>query len=133
MDEAVCVGVKSSDLTESFKAQARLELGETDKSIEDGLVTIREWIRDHNELASYKIGTKNLIFLGPIFLFTHSFHSLVDDLSIIWFLRACKYDIKRTKTRMTNFFTFRLQVPEWYGNRNPILPELKEILNLGYV
>ena len=41
--------------------------------------------------------------------------------------------MKKTKARIVNFFTFRAQVQEWYGNRDPFRPELMEILNLGYL
>jgi hypothetical protein len=54
-----------------------------------------------------------------------------DDLSLCWFLRGCKFDLKKTKARIETFYNFRSKVTEWYSNRDPLLPELTELLNLG--
>lgn len=61
-----------------------------------------------------------------------SFVLYLDDVSLCWFLRGCKFDVNRTKARIETFFVFRSKVVEWYADRDPLLPELLEILNLGY-
>ena len=54
-----------------------------------------------------------------------------DDLSIVWFLRASKYDVERTKSYLGNFYSFRNRVTEWYEDRDPLKPELLDLLELG--
>jgi len=96
-----------SMLDDTLLIQARDELGETDEIREESILTIQEWIE--NEEKPYPL----------------------DDISILWFLRGCKYDIKRTQTRIENFFSFRSQVKEWYSDCDPLKPELTSLLDLG--
>lgn len=96
-----------SKLDETFLIKARDELGETDELREECMVAIKEWIKE--EEICYPL----------------------DDLSLLWFLRGCKFDIKATQSRIKNFFTFRGQVKEWYSDRDPLRPELNSLLDIG--
>jgi len=88
-------------------SKAREEFGETDELREECILMIQEWMQ-----------TKTITY--PL-----------DEISIVWFLRGCKYDINRTKTRIENFFSFRSQVKEWYSDRDPLKPELDSLLDIG--
>lgn len=80
--------------------------------------------------------------------------TIVDDISLHWFLRGCKFDVGKTKSRIETFYSFRAKVTEWwlfsllfyvclysfdtfqllnirYADRDPLLPDLVDILNLG--
>jgi len=96
-----------STLDEVLLLQAREDLGETVEAREECILSIKEWLED--PAISYPL----------------------DDLSILWFLRGCKFDVKRTKTRIENFFSFRRQVKEWYSDRDPLKPELSSLLDIG--
>lgn len=57
--------------------------------------------------------------------------SLLDYFSILRFLRSCKFDIEKTKTKLHNYYAQRTQLPEWYADRNPLLSEMQEMFKLG--
>lgn len=58
-------------------------------------------------------------------------HAKTDAVTILRFLRSCKFDIEKTQKKITNFYELRGNAPEWFENRDPIRPELKELLDLG--
>lgn len=78
--------------------------GEKQKHIDE----IRKWLGDNP-----KVGART------------------EDEHIVCFLRGCKYDTERTKEKIRNFYTMRTEVPEWFSNRDPMLPEIQELLRLG--
>ncbi|KAJ9598893.1 hypothetical protein L9F63_026571 [Diploptera punctata] len=54
-----------------------------------------------------------------------------DPVNVVRFLRGCKFDIERTKRKITNYYELRARCPEWFSNRDPCLPEIQELLRLG--
>ncbi|KYN50295.1 Alpha-tocopherol transfer protein, partial [Cyphomyrmex costatus] len=54
-----------------------------------------------------------------------------DDFLILRFLRVCKFNLGKTKTRMQNFYKLQSDLPEWFSNRDPFKPELQELINMG--
>lgn len=59
------------------------------------------------------------------------YHIKNDKLSLLQFLRGCKFDLDRTKRKLIDFYTMRRDIPEWYHNRIPSLPEIQELAKLG--
>ncbi|XP_011501572.1 PREDICTED: alpha-tocopherol transfer protein-like [Ceratosolen solmsi marchali] len=57
--------------------------------------------------------------------------SRLDDFFILRFLRGCKFDIEKTKRKLMSYYVQRSLSPEWFTNRDPFLPEIQELLNLG--
>ncbi|EDW84557.1 uncharacterized protein Dwil_GK14187 [Drosophila willistoni] len=47
------------------------------------------------------------------------------------FLRTSKYDIDRAKKKLRTFYQMRAERPEWFDERDPKLPEIQELLDLG--
>ncbi|XP_013101214.1 retinol-binding protein pinta [Stomoxys calcitrans] len=47
------------------------------------------------------------------------------------FLHSCKYDVDRTKKKIKSFYQMRAERTEWFSNRDPTLPEIQELLELG--
>ncbi|KAJ8879264.1 hypothetical protein PR048_019871 [Dryococelus australis] len=58
---------------------------------------------------------------------------LADANNVLRFLRGCKFNEERTRYKLTNFYIMRAKVPEWFSNRDPLFPQLQEMLDLGYV
>lgn len=54
-----------------------------------------------------------------------------DDFFILRFLRVCKFDIEKTKTKIRNYHKQRSDLPEWFMNKDPFQPELQELLDIG--
>ncbi|BFF90495.1 retinol-binding protein pinta [Drosophila madeirensis] len=48
-----------------------------------------------------------------------------------FFLRTAKYDVERTKKKLKTFYQMRAERTEWFDNRDPHLPEIQELLQLG--
>ncbi|XP_029045969.2 retinol-binding protein pinta [Osmia bicornis bicornis] len=90
------------------KAYMAEYLNETDEIRPIKVAEIRQWIMDTDDL-----------------------HAPTDDFSILRFLRACKFNSEKTKCKLRNYYKQRRNLPEWYSNRNPFLPELQELFDLG--
>ncbi|KAF7281275.1 hypothetical protein GWI33_004896 [Rhynchophorus ferrugineus] len=84
-------------------------LNETEKNRDDALTEIRSWLDGE---ASW-------------------LHARSETTDIIPFLRGCKFDIERTKNKLMNYYTMRRDRPEWFRDRNPLLPNLQELIKLG--
>lgn len=54
-----------------------------------------------------------------------------DAVTIVRFLRGCKFDTEKARKKIKCFYELRGSSPEWFENRNPLLPELQELLKLG--
>ncbi|XP_012287649.1 retinol-binding protein pinta isoform X2 [Orussus abietinus] len=54
-----------------------------------------------------------------------------DDFFILRFLRCCKFDVEKAKKKLENYQQLRSGTPEWFSNRDPSLPALREIFRLG--
>ncbi|XP_017088701.2 retinol-binding protein pinta [Drosophila bipectinata] len=48
-----------------------------------------------------------------------------------FFLRTSKFDVERTKKKLKTFYQMRAERTEWFDNRDPKLPEIQELLDLG--
>ncbi|GJQ88002.1 hypothetical protein Trydic_g12928 [Trypoxylus dichotomus] len=87
---------------------AKSALNETEENRFESIQQIKEWITENPN-----IGAK------------------ADDLSILAFLRGCKFNLERTKHKIQNYYRMRTNVSEWFGNRDPLLPELQELAKIG--
>jgi len=92
----------------SYKKKAEAELNEVPGRVEEDLKHIKEWISKQPHL---KVRT--------------------DDQWLLSFLRGCKFSLERTKEKLDNFYTMKTLIPEFFSNRDPLLPEIQDILNLG--
>lgn len=87
---------------------AREVLGETDEVREKCLIELKEYLNENVTI-----------------------NARTDDLSLLAFLRGSKFDLEKTKTKIKNYYGMRARINEWFGDRNPLLPELQELINLG--
>ncbi|XP_046383324.1 retinol-binding protein pinta-like isoform X2 [Ischnura elegans] len=96
-------------LPEDARLCAEKELGEDADKREELIREVQEWLK--REAAYLRART--------------------DDLSVLKFLRGCKFDRVATQTKLRNFYEMRAKVPEWYSKRDPELPEVQEMLKMG--
>ncbi|XP_077266812.1 retinol-binding protein pinta-like [Temnothorax americanus] len=94
------------ELTEEDKRYAAANLNETDETRENAVAEIKRWIEDELRIQ-------------------------IDDFLILRFLRVCKFNLEKTKIRIRNYYKQRINLPEWYRNRDPFQPELQEIIDMG--
>ncbi|XP_019872712.2 retinol-binding protein pinta [Aethina tumida] len=90
------------------KQFAEEHLNETEENREAALKSIKQWIQDNSHL-----------------------NARTEDEHILPFLRGCKFNLDKTKQKITNFYTMKRDRPEWFENRDPSLPELQELVRLG--
>ncbi|XP_036143249.1 retinol-binding protein pinta isoform X3 [Monomorium pharaonis] len=96
------------ELTSEDKRYAEVHLNETDGVRENAITEIKRWIEECDELCIQ-----------------------IDDFLILRFLRVCKFDLEKTKTRIHKFYKMRSVLPEYCLNRDPFQPKLQELLNMG--
>lgn len=58
-------------------------------------------------------------------------HARRDPVNVVRFLRGCKFDLEKTKCKLSNYYELRAHSPEWFCQRDPCLPEIQELLRLG--
>lgn len=87
---------------------AEKNLGETEEKREKCLNAVRDWLRENPNLNARS-----------------------DDLSLLAFLRACKFDLERTKKKLSNYQIMKAQTPQWFSGRDPEREEIKELARLG--
>ncbi|XP_011702477.1 PREDICTED: alpha-tocopherol transfer protein-like [Wasmannia auropunctata] len=104
--DSVMHGVQ--ELTSEDKKYVAEHLNETDENREDAIAEIRCWIEDELRIQ-------------------------IDNFLILQFLRVGKFNLEKTKTRIRNYYKHRFALPEWYMNKDPLQPELQEMLDLGLV
>ncbi|KZC06013.1 Alpha-tocopherol transfer protein [Dufourea novaeangliae] len=90
------------------KEYAAAYLNETDKDRPIKIAELKRWIVENDELDA------------P-----------TDDFFLLRFLRASKFNVDKAKSKLRNYYKQRATVPEWYTDRNPCLPKLQELFDLG--
>lgn len=96
------------ELSAELQERANKELGEDPKRRQDDIDAIKTWLAKQNHL-----------------------NANTEDQWILTFLRGCKFSLERTKEKIDSYYTMRTLLPEFFTNRDPMLPELQEILKLG--
>ena len=56
---------------------------------------------------------------------------VADSQFLVAFLRGCKFSLERTKAKMDMYYTLKSALPEFFTNRDPMLPEIQKILKAG--
>lgn len=115
-------------------------LNETDEIRPIKIAEIRQWIMESEELR-VPTGIRHLFQMFSLncsffFFFFYFYRVLIlcflaDDFFILRFLRACKFNAEKTKSKLWNYYKQRANLPEWYSNRDPSLPVLQELFDLG--
>lgn len=98
-----------NNLSDDARRFALENLNETDENKRDCLESIRLWLQ--NDVPWIKARS--------------------EDKYILPFLRGCKFNLPKTKTKLTNYYTMKRDRPEWFSNRNPLLPEVQTLVKLG--
>jgi len=94
---------------EDLMEAAKKDLGEDPVRVAQDLEIIKTWIKKSPHLHSIK----------------------QDDEFLKMFLRGCKFSLEKTKEKLDFFFTVRSNLPTWFDNLDPRLPEIKNIIKAG--
>uniref|UniRef100_A0A6M2DTV3 CRAL-TRIO domain-containing protein n=1 Tax=Xenopsylla cheopis TaxID=163159 RepID=A0A6M2DTV3_XENCH len=100
--------VYACNLSEQDYLYAQKHLGETESIRKDSIIAIQQWISQNPNIKAKS-----------------------DAITILHFLRGCKFDIPKTIAKIKCFYQARSKVTEWYHNRDPYLCELQELIDLG--
>lgn len=93
---------------EEVRHYAEKELNETDETRARALTKIKKWIKENPHLNAKE-----------------------NDYDLIPFLRSCKFDIKKTKQKIENFYKMKRDVPEFYLNRDPESEVIQGLVKSG--
>lgn len=96
------------ELSPELAERAKTDLGEDPARRQEDIEHIKAWLAKQNFL-----------------------NANTDDQWILTFLRGCKFSLERTKAKLDSYYTMRTLLPEFFTNRDPLLPEIQEILKLG--
>ncbi|KAL7647539.1 UNVERIFIED_CONTAM: hypothetical protein RMT77_001139 [Armadillidium vulgare] len=96
------------DLSPELLKIAKEELHEDPERRQNDIEYIREWLQKQPHITAR-----------------------TDDLTILRYLRGCKFSLENTKKKLDMFYTCKNFIPEWYSNRDPLDPKIAEILSLG--
>ncbi|XP_076164305.1 retinol-binding protein pinta isoform X2 [Ptiloglossa arizonensis] len=102
LEEYVCL------LSAEEKAYVAANLNETDDIRAIKIAELRDYVTGNDDLCA------------PI-----------DDFSMLRFLRASKFNVGKAKCKLYNYYKQRTNMPEWYSNRDPCLPQLQELFEIG--
>lgn len=100
--------MKVRPLPSDLQSTAIKEINEVPSRIPEDIRHIRKWVTQQPHLKAR-----------------------TDDQWLLNFLRACKFSLDRTKQVLDSFYTIRTATPEFFANRDPFLPEIQRIINLG--
>lgn len=84
-------------------------LNETEGKRNASLIELRQWLKE---------AQPNL-------------HARTEAKYLLPFLRGCKFDMIKTKKKITNFYRMRRDEPQWFTNRDPTLELLQDLVKLG--
>lgn len=93
---------------DEVKRYVEKELNETPKNREEGFKAIKEWLEENRHLNAKD-----------------------SEYDILPFLRVCKFDVEKTKSKIENFYKMRRNVKEWYTNRDPLSKNIHELIVSG--
>ncbi|XP_058115816.1 retinol-binding protein pinta [Anopheles ziemanni] len=82
---------------------------ETDALRTESIATVKQWLLE--ERPELQIPTESKL--------------------ILYFLRTTKYNIDKTKRKLSTFLKNREKLTEWFKDRNPRRPEIQELLEIG--
>lgn len=95
-------------LPEELQKIAFKELNETPEGIAKHLKDFRKWIELQNHLKSR-----------------------TDDQFLISFLRGCKYDLERAKSKLDKYYTLKTRYPDFYSIQNIDDPKVISLYRMG--
>jgi len=95
--------------TEQLAKAAKDEVGEDPKRLKEDLQALKAWISQSPHLATIR----------------------QDDMWLSMFLRGCKFSLERTKEKLDFHFTVRGNLPSWFSDWDPRLPELAAYIKAG--
>lgn len=95
-------------LPEELQKIAFEELNETPEGIAKNLKDFRKWIELQNHLKSR-----------------------TDDQFLISFLRGCKYDLEKAKSKLDKYYTLKTRYPDFYSIQNIDDPKVVSLYRMG--
>ncbi|XP_031342177.1 retinol-binding protein pinta-like [Photinus pyralis] len=96
------------DYKNEMKCCKKEDLNEDRNRTEIDLETIRDWLKKQPHLNIRE-----------------------DDDSLLIFLRSSKYSLQRTKEKLETYYSTLTLLPEFFDNRDPFLPDIQALLNVG--
>jgi len=103
------VGMINELSPEELEKIPKEEFGEDTKAMQKDIKHLEDWIKKSPHLQNIR---KDEVFLKV-------------------FLRGCKYSLERTKEKIDFHYTVRGTAREWFGNWDPLLPNIQKVMDAG--
>jgi len=97
-------------LSPELQKKAEEELNEVPGRITADLKDLKDWLKEQPHLTAR-----------------------TDDQFLLGFLRGCKFNLQETKDKLDQFYTVRTLAPEFFSNRDPLSPEIQEMLKANLI
>lgn len=111
-------------LSPELQERAIAELNEDPARVQEDIRHIKEWLKKQPHLTPRK-GELNSFW-------NREWNNMFsDDQMILTYLRGCKFSLERTKEKLDMYYTMKTLLPEFYKNRDPLNPEIQEVLSRG--
>lgn len=101
----VVLSMQSSTELQSKQPDCSTDISEAEA---EDIQEIREWLADNPHINACE-----------------------DQLNLVFFLRGCKHDLDKTKDKIRRFYMMRAERTEWFVDRDPFLPKMQELLEIG--
>jgi len=101
-------GPYECNLPVRVQKQAEEELGEVAALREKRIAEVRDWLKDHPHIRAR-----------------------TDNITILRFLRGCKFDVRRAEDKMEMYYSCKAVLPDMFSGRDPLDPSVARILRLG--
>ncbi|XP_037866431.1 retinol-binding protein pinta isoform X1 [Bombyx mori] len=96
-------------LSDALRKRAREEINENPETLVSNFNELREWLNEHPQLKS----------------------EIISDQWLVAFLRGSKHNLEKCKSKIERYYNLSTAAPELYANRDPLDPQIQELLKLG--
>ncbi|XP_028043984.1 retinol-binding protein pinta-like isoform X2 [Bombyx mandarina] len=96
-------------LSDALRKKAREEINENPETLVSNFNELREWLNEHPQLKS----------------------EIISDQWLVAFLCGSKHNLEKCKSKIERYYTLSTAAPEFYANRDPLDPQIQELLKLG--
>lgn len=117
--------MRTRKLTDQLRQIAKSELNEGTVNVASHLKEIRTWLDDQPHITAR---TGNHCILPSTMDQNFNF---IEDQWLLTFLRGGKHKLEKTKAKLDLYYSARSSLPEIFTDRDPLLPEIKKLLELG--
>ena len=118
-----------STLKPEILEKAKEEFGEDEFVRFESVLALREWLKKQPHLQNAPTGDDSYDLTVYFFHLSHLFFE--DAMTLLKFLRGCKFSLEKAKAKLDCTLTLRNALPEFFSEWDPMRPEIQAALSVG--